>query len=264
MKKEEYQKIVDEMTWSFSRLNYSCEFCWLQNYILKNKEESKGNCFSDYGLIFHDDICEQYLKGNILLWQLEGIYKDKFSEIGDFPPNKYVVLKDKYYKEGFEFLKKEFDFLEKYDIIAIEEKCETTLPSGKPFIGYIDLILKDKDDNYIVWDWKSKAKFKSISERNDYARQLYMYSKHVKEKYNKYPKQLVFYHLRTQKQTIIPFDKEMYNEAFEWAENQIKTLRNMEEFNVTESYFFGRYLCNYRDMDGHQKDNSIKLSDVKV
>ena len=263
MKKEEYQKLVSEMTWSFSRLNYSCEFCWLQNYILKNRHLSKNNCFAEYGIILHE-MAEDYVEGNLFDWQLKDIFKKRFNnEVSTFPPNKYVNLAEDYFNQGLDYLDLEFDFLDRYDIIGVEDKVETTLNNGKPFIGYIDLILKD-DDGYIVFDWKSKKKFKSIRERDEYARQLYMYSRHVKEKYGEFPKKLMFYHFRTQKITEIKFDIDSYNEAFEWAENQIDKLMDMEEFKVTDSYFFGKHLCNYRDMGEHQKRNSIKLDDVEM
>jgi len=262
MKKDEYQSLVNDMTWSFSRLNYSCEYCWLQNYILKNRDKSDGNCFSDYGLMNHK-LSEEFVRGDIFEWQLEGLFKDGFKDVDKFPPNKYVNLREDYYNQGIEFFKLGFDFLKEYDIISVEAKTNTTLNNGKPFIGFIDLILKD-DDGYIVWDWKSKKNFKNIKERNKYARQLYMYSKHVKEEYGEFPSKLMFYHFRTQKITVIKFDKDMYDEAFEWAEGQVDKLMNIEEFNVTDSYFFGRYLCNYRNQDMHKKGNSIKLEDVKI
>jgi hypothetical protein len=262
MKVEEYHELIDGMTWSFSRLNYSCEFCWLQNYILKNRDLGENNAFAEYGLLLHE-LSEDYVQNKLLPWQLESIYKDRFKGISKFPPNKYVILRDGYYEQGVEFLKLQYDFLENYDIIGVEEEVTTTLNNGKPFTGYIDLILKD-DDGYIVFDWKSKKGWKNIKERNDYARQLYMYSKHIKEKYGEFPKKLVFYHFRTQKMTTIKFDKEMYDEAFDWAENQIDKLRDLRKFEVTDNYFFGNYLCNFRNLNGHKKGNVIKLEDVEL
>ena len=71
-------------------------------------------------------------------------------------------------------------------MVATEEKVETQIEVYN-FVGYIDLILRDSDGYHIV-DHKSKSGFKSISERNAYLRQLYLYSIYVKEKYGEFPR----------------------------------------------------------------------------
>ena len=56
-------------------------------------------------------------------------------------------------------------------------------------------------------DHKSKGKFKSKKEQAEYARQLYVYAKYVKEKYGKFPKVLIFNMFNAGELIKIPFNK---------------------------------------------------------
>ena len=59
------------------------------------------------------------------------------------------------------------------------------LPIGaeSEFNGIIDLVYEDEQGRLIVHDYKSKSSFKNKAEQKKYARQLYLYSLHIKEKY---------------------------------------------------------------------------------
>ena len=84
-----YIDILDNMNWSFSRLNsfYSCKRNWYYNYIMK--KESSDNFFSQYGTFAHK-IFEYYNKGKMELFEMSKYYSDNFNnEITMDAPPKY-------------------------------------------------------------------------------------------------------------------------------------------------------------------------------
>jgi len=260
---EQYQEKVDNMTWSFSRLNSwdsGCKYCWFENYINRNKD-SDDNAFARYGSIMHE-IIEKAMKNDIVPWDLINVFEERFiNEVKDFPHNKYVDLRENYYNQGVAYLEK-FDFFDNYEVLEIEPKVETKIGDYN-FIGYIDLLVKNKNnDSLILIDHKSKSGFKSKDELTRYTRQLYLYSKWVKEKYGKYPMAMQFNLFRKQDKQIIIFKEKNYIEAQKWALDTIKDIRNAKEFPVSSDDFFADNLCNFRSHEEHVKGKNYTLEDL--
>jgi len=271
MTKEEYQKLVSEMTWSFSRLNgfHHCKFCWAKNYIEKDKENSEQNEFARVGVYIHE-LLEDFYKGELLEFQLTPMFRKWFkSESRDYPNNKYVDLENMYF-DGFSKGLENIDKFEEYDIVEVEPKISVKI-KGYEFIGFMDLLVRHKKSGeYMIVDHKSWSKKKSKKDMVKYTRQLYLYSIYVKEKFGQYPSRLVFHLARKNKLVGSFFEEDMLEEAKQWVVDTIDEILECEEFPVTEDKFFGWNLCNYRNHENHivKDDNKdvesfiLRLEDI--
>jgi hypothetical protein len=141
----------------------------------------------EYGAYLHQ-LLEKWAKGELEIFELLTEFENGY-EINVPTPFPYLRNKkymgDDYYYDAIDFFT-DFDGIGDYEILGIEDHFEIQIEDFI-FNGYIDLILKDKNDQLIVWDWKSKKSFKDAEEEKHYRRQLYLYSYYVKEKYGKFP-----------------------------------------------------------------------------
>jgi hypothetical protein len=128
--------------------------------------------------MLHSKLVEHFMK-----------YKDKMgeddpctqAELGEFFEDGKKILKyftsklDKLYtKSGFE-------------LIAIEQRLNAEIKPGVNFIGFIDVLLKDKvKDEYIIIDLKTATRGWSKYQKNDKVKtsQMLLYKKFYSEKYN--------------------------------------------------------------------------------
>ena len=260
--KKLYQEKVDNMKWSFSRINsfeHGCQFCWFQNYIIK--ERGGGNAFSDYGSLMHE-ILEKYFKGELMAWELEDVFDKGFIDnVGSFPPNKFVDLRVSYYNQGIKYLQ-EFDGLPDYEMLEIEPAISVDI-DGYEFIGFIDLLARNKNNGkLVVIDHKSKAEFKTKEELREYGHQLYLYAIWVHKKYGEYPSLLKFNMFRKQTEKTIIFKEKDLEASRQWMLDSIQRIRNCEIFSVTSDDFFGTQLCNNRDHILHSLGASYSLEQL--
>lgn len=231
--------------YSFTKLStfHQCKLQYYLQYILHQR--GLNNAFSEYGTICHS-ILERYAKGELAIYELLGEYEKLFPTIShDFPYNKYVDLCESYYNGGYNFFK-HWEGLENYEILGVEDEFIIEEDDFR-FKGFIDLILKDKKGRIILHDWKSKSKFKSKHELKEKARQLYLYSTRIKERFGVYPDILQFGLFRVGKTQTIPFNLEAYNEAREWMFNTVKEIRECNLWNENVDKFFCESLCNFRE-----------------
>ena len=113
-KQERYNRI-DNMVWSFSRLNsfHTCKWMWYLSYMLNDKEREENGIFQEdkffslYGTFAHH-IFEKYNKGELELWELYDYCNDNYElEIPvDAPPNKYVDIYNSYKDKLLSYFKK--------------------------------------------------------------------------------------------------------------------------------------------------------------
>lgn len=244
------------MIWSFSRL--SCyERCPYNFYLDYIKKVDKGqNAFAQYGTFMHD-LLERYARGEILIFEILDEYEEKFMQnvTHDFPPNKHVDLAQTYFEGGYEYLKS-FDGFSKYKIIEAERKLNFKIDKY-PVVGYIDLIVENKNGEIEIVDHKSKdlskpqkKKWEDIDTRRktefyQYLRQLYIYCIPLIEQDNIIPKYLNFNCFRKSKWLQVPFDMGDYKESKEWALNIIKDIYADEKMNNTYNQdFFCNFICS--------------------
>lgn len=233
--------------YSFSRLSswWVCPYGWKLNYI--DGHEGIGNAFSSYGTLIHS-ILERYAKGELALKELPETFEWEFPAAveEEFPPNKYVDLKTSYYEQGLNFLTN-FSGYDKYKILGVEEEFKIDIDDWI-FHGFIDIHYLDEDGRLIVRDYKSKASFKSKEEQKEYARQLYLYSAYIKQKYGKFPDELQFLMFRKQSEPVrIQFDEGAYDEAFSWARYTVEQIREAFDYPPKCDSFYCANLCNHRE-----------------
>ena len=254
---DELDFLLDTMTWSFSRLNsfYNCPYEWKLRYIDCNKSEN--GFFGEYGSLIHK-ILEKYEKGELSLFELNDYYEEHFSENvpHDAPPNKYVDIKQSYYEKGLDYFNNIDLDLDKYEVLGVEKEVRFQI-AGKDFVGYIDLLLKEKETGkIIILDHKSASikilKNGKVSKSDqehvrEFIRQLCLYAIPIIEEYGHVDE--LWWNLFKDKNWLkMPFNKEDYDEAIQWAEDTLKLIETEKEWlpNNSSSYDCN-YLCGQRN-----------------
>ena len=156
----------------------------------------------------------------------------------------------------------DFSWLNNYEILGVEKQVDFEI-AGYNFIGFIDLLLRDKRDNRIVVldnksseypfrkDGKVKARSKDIFEK--YKKQMYLYSYAVEQEYGELPKEITWNHFKDGLFATIPFAENEYHESIGWAVNLIKAIEQEEDYSsvieimessseLSKEYF---YSCEY-------------------
>lgn len=253
------------MVFSFSRVDMyaTCPKAFRLRYLSTPKLFMESSAFAEWGKLCHS-LYEQCATGELEEYELFGEYTNRYSECvtTEFPPNKWVDLGEKYYARGVEIFQEFGGFNPDWETIGAEIKINTVI-CGFRFVGYIDLLVRDKrDGKLIVVDHKSKAKFKDDGELTHYAYQLYLYAEWVKEKYGDYPKELQFNMFRAGGIVTVPFSVAECDEAKQWFVRTIHAIYADRKFEdrITIAYraknknlkdyrypdFFCQYICGCR------------------
>lgn len=250
------------MTWSFSRLNSfgQCKYGWYLHYLEGNIDE--GSFFSEFGTVGHK-VLEAYEKGEVNIFNITDYYMYMWHEtvLHDAPYNAYVDLNEKYYNLGLDYFNNIDLNLDDYEILGVEKEVRFEI-EGYEFVGYIDLLLKNKITGDItILDHKSASikilKSGKVSKSDqehflEFKRQLYLYSRKVIEEYGpvKYLKWNMF---KDRTEITIPWKQEEYDEAAEWAINTIHQIESEEEWepNPEERYFCDN-LCGCKQLCSHR------------
>lgn len=256
MMDEELDFLLDTMTWSFSRLNsfYNCPHEWYERYVMCQKGEN--GFFGEFGGCCHK-VLEKYERGEISLFEISQEYEKLFSEmvVHDAPPNKYTDIKQSYFDKGLDYFDNIDLDLENYEILGVEKEVKFQI-ANKDFIGYIDLLLKEKSTGkIIILDHKS-ASIKFLKNGNisksdkphvrEFIRQLCLYAKPVLEEYGHVDE--LWWNLFKDKNWLkLPFNKEDYDEAIKWAEDTIKLIENETEFLCNPDAYYCWNLCSQRN-----------------
>lgn len=229
--------ILDGTTFSYSNLTAfeTCPKMWFFKYIRQTKDQT-NNAYAQWGSLIHAAY-KKYYSGEKtkaeLITDYIADYENKVSEPFPFGAG------DKYYSDGVDIIS---HFLPTdYEIVALEQKFNFWI-AGHKFVGYIDMIVRTPDDEYIIIDHKSKSAFSNEKEKQKYLRQLYLYSMYIKENYYKYPKALVFNMFRTGEQIVEEFKEKKYFATIAWAATLI------DEMYQTE-YFIDKVLKKYTAAD---------------
>lgn len=234
------------MRYSFSKLTsfYECPYAFYRNYT--KKEVGIDNQFASYGILVHS-ILERYGKGELKLNQLIDEFKSGFEMSISEPIIMFGRdLTQSYFDKGVDFFTKFKGF---WGLTPLELECnfETQLDENNSLIGIIDLVAKDSDENLIIIDHKSSSKF-SKKELKEKARQLYLYSKAVKEKYGKFPNEVWFNHFKNNYLEKIKFSESDYDESISWALETIDKIESCIDFEPNNTdRFMCDYLCDYRE-----------------
>ena len=248
--------IIGTMLFSFSRLNsfYNCKREWKMHYI--DATPSIDSAMGQFGSFCHHCL-EKYAKGELDIFSIVSYYEDHYGEwvTMDFPPNNYVDLAQKYYDTGLDyFTNLNFDF-DRYEILGVEKEVRFAVGDIE-MIGYIDLLLRDKESNEItICDHKSAVlkmlKKGGISKSDqkhfeDFKHQLYLYSIPIIQEYGRVDK-LMWNMFRQGDIIEIPWKEEECLAAQNWAVETLALIENETDFAADPDEFYCRNLCGMRE-----------------
>ena len=246
------------MCWSYSRLTSfeHCKYEFYLNYIVKDYENylPEGNFYAEFGSYVHE-ILAKIFSGELKKEDAYQYYVDNFRG------NIFYTTKESSMQKAYEacaryFEKADFDWLNDYEIVGVEKEVKFKI--GKyDFVGYIDLLLKDKKDGkFVIVDNKSseypftrtgKLKAKCEHSFTNYKRQMYLYAHAVKVEFGEFPKEMVWNHFKDNGQLArIPFVKSEYDKTRRWMTVTIHKIEKEEEYPATTDYFYCTNLCNFR------------------
>ena len=220
--------------YSYSQLTSfsECPFGYYLKYIERDTPE-KSNAFAEQGTLIHD-ILDKWAKGLLPKEKMVDEYIRRYPDevVTSFPR----ILTSKGYTEkafqlGVDYFEN-FDGFPGYEVVAAEEKFdqEIKLTDGttRPFIAFIDLVLRDEfTGGLVVVDHKSKSLREFKKHREEMYKQQYIYSYFIHEKYNEWPKILVFNLFKENGlKDEEEFSQDKFNETMEWATKAINRIEN--------------------------------------
>ncbi len=262
------------MKWSFSRLNSFdiCQYEWHEDYV---EAKPRENSFHGAAGGFTHEVIEKYLNKELESWDLSPYFEEHFDDKVPYaaPYNKYKDLRQDWYDSVLDYFDN-IDFpLDKYDVIGVEKMVEFNIDKY-PFIGFIDLLLRDKSDGKLVLcDHKTsiihKLKSGKISKADqqhflEFRRQQYLYSKAVIEEFGDGSVKELWWDLVRQKDWIkIPFKQSEYQEAQDWALDTIHRIENETAWGLNPEFikakdeekyppFYCMNLCSQRSTCPHK------------
>ena len=119
-----YKKLLNDMTWSFSRLHVweKCPYAFYLKYI--EKRDGESNYYASNGKCIHE-VFESLLKGKITLNECTQVYADRYELICE--ETKQSIM-DSTYEKCMDYLCT-IDGInsEKYEIIGVELKVNFTI-----------------------------------------------------------------------------------------------------------------------------------------
>lgn len=261
---QELTEKLDQMVWSYTRISCfdDCPNRFWATYI--EHSERHDNALAQWGTLMHA-LIEENATDKLPINKMVPAYKRRFKTEITMPfPYSFrgEDMRDKYFNDGLGFLFYYTGVPENYEVLGAEIKVDTMLGRYK-FTGFIDLLLRNKDTgNIILVDHKSKNGFKSKKELAQYARQLYLYAKHVKEHYGQPPSLLVFNLIRKNMAVQIPYSDKDAQAAIDWAVSTIDNIYaaasfptklelNAKRKGLIEQYdkadYFCMNVCDHRD-----------------
>lgn len=241
----------DDHVYSYSQLS-SFDECKYGFYLqrIEGIEEESSNAFAERGSLIHD-LLDRWAKKILTKEQMLDEYEQRYSnEVITAWPRLQASkgYAKKAYENGIQFLKN-FDEFEGYEVISAEEKFKLNLKltngEERPFIGIVDMILRDlKTNDIIVCDHKSKSMSSFKKDQDKMYRQQLLYSTYIKEKFGKFPEILMF-HLFNEN-GVKPqrlFSQEEYDESLEWATKQILGIEECSLIDWLECKEKSDYFC---------------------
>ena len=182
-----YLDTIDKMVWSYSRLSAfeHCKYEFYLNYIIPDNEIylSESNFYAQLGSFVHE-ILAMIFSGKLKPSDALNYYRDNFDSKITYKVKQSIM--ESSYLACAEYLSDEnFDWLKDYEILGAEIKVKFRIKNYN-FIGFIDLLLRDKRDGrlVIVDNKSSKYPFKAdgtvkAKERRSfecYKKQMYLYA----------------------------------------------------------------------------------------
>lgn len=249
-----YAKIIDEMTFSFSRIHAyeQCPFSFYLKYI--EGREGESNFYAANGKAMHE-VFEEVLAEKIPIDDCTTAYAEKFDLICE--TEKQSIM-DSTFEKCMDYLAEiELINKDKYKIIGVEMKLEFKVGKYR-FVGYADLVVKDIETNEVILvDHKQAGHFlkkdgtplkNQLENFLAYKKQMYLYCKGLKDQFGIQVDKIVWHHFKDLGQTtVIPFVQEEQDETIEWAKKLISKIKKDKTFEHKDSYIMCKSLCDYRN-----------------
>lgn len=264
-----YEQEISKMKWSYSRLTCfeHCKYEFFLNYIVKDDEEylAEGNYYAEVGSFVHE-ILEKIFKGELSPDEASEYYVTHYDD------NVFYKARESTMEKTYEacadyFANVDFSWLNDYEILGVEKSINYKLCDYN-FVGFIDLLLRDKSDGKIIIvdnksseypfrkDGKVKAKLKDTFDK--YKKQMYLYAHAVESEYGELPKELWWNHFKDCGQiSKIPFLYNEYIASIDWILNTINKIEAEENYSsvieecscndeLAKEYFYCNNLCSFR------------------
>ena len=251
----QHSKLIDNMTWSFSRLHMyeQCRYAFYLKYI--EKREGESNFYASNGKSMHE-VFESLFKQEIEINDCPKAYSDKFDLIcEEVRPS---VMENAYVK-CIDYLCEMDDIdRETYEIIGVEMKLEFTI-HGLKFQGYADLVIRNKiTGEVILVDHKQATHFMKkdgvtplkgqLDNYLAYKKQMYIYCMGLRKQYGIQLDKLAWHHFKDGGAvTVIPYEENEEIEAINWAMSVIDEIKHDETFEAIHSYMSCKELCDFRN-----------------
>lgn len=255
---------TNKKIYSFSRINgfalaemgEGCFYNWYKTYI--EGDRGINNYFGEYGTLFHETI-ENLLKGDLIEWDITKELKTQMKKFSFKPPfprigQSYEEAIHRFFDDGsYENIFKQYEVLESED--------EKLFEVGEFLIkGFPDLVANHSKHGLVITDYKT-AKIYTGDKLQHNLMQLYLYAIPIKEKYGKYPDNLVYIFPREkgQKEFAFPFELEKLEQTKQWVIDTIKKIESHTDWKPRcedvdgQTDFFanqlcgGRKTCEYKD-----------------
>lgn len=240
----QYSYLVSLMTWSFSRLRAyeDCGYSFFLRYI--EEEEEAQHFYAEYGSLIHG-ILEQFYSG--VITKEQALSKFMIGFVLDLPDEVKPSITEKYYQQGKEYLSSLA--MPKEKIVGIEETFNFKV-GDYPFIGFVDLLLED-ENGLIIQDHKShilrRGTKKQKEKFDSFAKQLYLYSAGIEQKYGRLPHKIRFNCFRDGSMPEEMFDEGKYEETKQWALDTIGRIEQESKWEPSLEWFKCRYICGFSD-----------------
>lgn len=243
-----YRPLIEDMTWSYSRLSSfeQCPYKWFMSYI--RDEEEAPAFYASYGSFVHR-LIRRFYDGELTAKELPDAFLLGFSTevLGKRPAQSTVV---KYIRAGLDYFENFTPF--PYETVAVEKELHFDL-NGVPFVGFVDYLGK-KDGKYVVLDHKSrelkprsgrKKPTLKDQELDGMLRQLYIYSHGIEQVYGELPGFLCFNCFRNGELIEEPFREDAYLATLDWASEKIEEISDETDFRPWVDYFACKNLCGF-------------------
>lgn len=250
---------MNKKPYSYSRVTSfgHCKYEFYLDYIINDNKQylSEGNYYAEVGSFVHE-ILAMIFNGELDVDDAAQYFIDHYED------NVFYKVKQSTMDKTFEliadyFANLDLDWLKDYDILGVELEKKFTVGKYK-FIGFIDLLLRDKRDGKIVvldhksseYPFKKNGEIKKKSQQSfeSYKRQMYLYCHAVHQSCGEFPKEITWNHFKDGGQfATIPFIQSEYDEAIKWFQDMIGVIEVEEDFAPSEDFFYCFNLCNFRN-----------------
>ena len=252
--------IENEQTrWSYSRISsfYNCKNEYYLNYVINDDDLycSESNYYAEFGSYIHEILAMIFegklKKEDALDYFIDNYYNNVFYKVRKSTMTKNLETMSDYFGDL------DIDWIDNYEILGVEQEVNFHLGSNN-FIGFIDLLLRDKRDGKIViidhksaeYPFKKNGELKKKEEKsfNGYKKQMYLYAHAVKELYGEFPKEMTWNLFKDGgKMATIPFIEQEYDYTMEWFKDRIAEIESEQDFEPKEDFFYCNNLCNFRN-----------------